>query len=526
MHQSNLYDSDGTEHDSSHEPSQAPQRRTCYDMVVQKLKGSETDTDLIEILAFKLPSFRDFFDRVATRDDHEHTFNQNWIDIRRRYFKFITPIHIKLMRVSDASSSPIYLKLSKTNVLKDSPKLPFIVDQEARAKAYRAWIVGIFHILQQDHLTSRITDRVGKLMFKLPVPCYALKAASLAIQAKLDESMLPHIRNINIDDAVALLVAIREICGGINEASIASKKSEFQSLRIGENESATNFLTRALKVIDMCNVYGIKISEGEQIDNVIHGLVGNKAYDFERKGFIDRRTQEKQNPDRNFLTPVTLQEIVTKLNNVDAEIYGDRKRAAKKQRRDFGHHSNNQYQANQVQTANPANVATSSNNQYVKRCFHCNDTSHSINKCPKAMEAQKTACWAKHFADRKERQEKKQSFKSTPSGQSNQLFANNIYASGNSSNANSNNSAPVVTTSGPSNKKVKFTKKTHHANMVSVGQIVVNYNGQTNLTTPRVGALKGVPPVHQAQLGENPMNYWLLDSGTSAHMTPYRPTLI
>jgi hypothetical protein len=45
-------------------------------------------------------------------------------------------------------------------------------------------------------------------MFKSPVPCYALKAASLAIQAKLDESMLPHIRNINIDDAVELLVAI------------------------------------------------------------------------------------------------------------------------------------------------------------------------------------------------------------------------------------------------------------------------------------------------------------------------------
>jgi hypothetical protein len=34
--------------------------------------------------------------------------------------------------------------------------------------------------------------------------------------------------------------------------------------------------------------------------------------------------------------------------------------------------------------------------------------------------------------------------------------------------------------------------------------------------------LKGIPPVHQAQLGENPMNYWLIDSGTSAHMTPYR----
>jgi hypothetical protein len=473
--QSNLYDSDGTDHDSSHEPSHAPQQRTCYDVVAERLTGSETDNNLIEILAFKLPSFRDFFDRVAARDDHEQMFNQNWIYIRRRYFKFITPIHIKLMRVSDASSSPIYLKLSKTNVLKDSPKLSYIVDQETRAKAYRAWIVGIFHALQQDHLTARITDRVGKLMFKYPVPCYALKAASLAIQAKLDD-----------------------ICGGINEVSIANKKSEFQSLRIGENESATNFLTRALKVIDTCNFYGIKISEGEQINNIVHGLAGNKAYDIERKGFIDRRTQEKYHPDRNYLSPVTLQEMVTKLNNVDAEIYGDRKRAAKKHRRDFGNHSNNQYQANQAQTANHANVATSSSNQYVKRCFHCNDPSHSINKCKKATEEQKAACWAKHFADRKERQEKKQYSKSTPSGQVNQLFANNIYASGNSSNANSNSSAPVVTTSGPSSKKVKFTKKTNHAIMVSVGQIVVNYNGQTNLTTPRVGALKGVPPVHQA----------------------------
>jgi hypothetical protein len=143
-------------------------------------------------------------------------------------------------------------------------------------------------------------------------------------------------------------------------------------------------------------------------------------------------------------------------------------------------------------------------------------------KCKKATEEQKAACWAKLFADKKERQEKKSYPKLTPSGQVNQLFANNIYASGNSSNANSNSSAPVVTTSGPSSKKVKFTKKTHHANMVSVRQIVVNYNGQTNLTAPRVSALKGVPPVHQVQRGENPMNYWLLDSGTSAHMTPYR----
>jgi hypothetical protein len=291
--QSNIYDCDGTDYDSSQETSHVPQRRTCYDTVVQKLKGSESDTDLLEVLAFNIPSFRTFFDWVATRDDHENIFNQNWIDIRRWYFKFITPLHIKLMRVSDALSSQIYLKLSKTNILKDSPKLPFIVDQEAQAKAYRAWIVGIFHILQQDHLTSRITDQVVKLMFKSPFPCYALKAASLAIQAKLDESMLPHIRNINIDDAVALLVAIRDICGGINEASIASKKSEFQSLRIGENESATNFLTRALKVIDTCDVYGIKISESEQIDIIIHGLAGNKAYDIERKGFIDRRSHKK-----------------------------------------------------------------------------------------------------------------------------------------------------------------------------------------------------------------------------------------
>jgi hypothetical protein len=129
--QSRLYDSDGTDHDSSQASIPIPPRRTSYDVVAERLTGSETDTDLIEILAFKLPSFRDFFDRVATMDNHEQMFNRNWIDIRRRYFKFITPLHIKLMRVSDASSSPIYLKLSKTNVLKDSPKLPFIVDQEA-----------------------------------------------------------------------------------------------------------------------------------------------------------------------------------------------------------------------------------------------------------------------------------------------------------------------------------------------------------------------------------------------------------
>jgi hypothetical protein len=97
---------------------------------------------------------------------------------------------------------------------------------------------------------------------------------------------------------------------------------------------------------------------------------------------------------------------------------------------------------------------------------------------------QKTACWAKFFADKKERQEKKPHLKPTSSGQANLLFAINIYTSGNASNANSNSNTPVVTTSGSSSKKVKFTKKTHHANMVSVGQIVVNYNGQTNLTAP------------------------------------------
>jgi hypothetical protein len=235
------------------------------------------------------------------------------LKFERRYFRFKTPTNEKLLRVSSASSSPIYLKLSKTNVLNNSRKLSFIVDQEVQAKAYRAWIVGIFQALQQDHLTARITDRISKLLFKEPFPCYALKTASLAIQAKLDESMLPHIRNINIDDAVALLVAIQDICGGINKVSIASKKSEFQSLRIGENERATNFLTHAFKVIDNGNVYSIKISESEQIDNIIHGLAGNKAYDIERKGFIDRMIQEKYHPDRSYLSPVSLQEIVTKI---------------------------------------------------------------------------------------------------------------------------------------------------------------------------------------------------------------------
>jgi hypothetical protein len=127
-------------------------------MAAKRFTGSETDTFLLEVLAFNIPPFGTFFDRVATRDDHENMFNQNWIDIRRRYFKFINPLHIKLVQVLDASSSPIYLKLSKTNILKDSPKLSFIVDQEARAKAYRAWIVGIFHILQQDLLTAQITN--------------------------------------------------------------------------------------------------------------------------------------------------------------------------------------------------------------------------------------------------------------------------------------------------------------------------------------------------------------------------------
>jgi hypothetical protein len=119
--------------------------------------------------------------------------------------------------------------------------------------------------------------------------------------------------------------------------------------------------------------------------------------------------------------------IVTKLNNVDAEIYGDQKRAAKK-RRDFGHHSNNQYHANQVQTTKKANVATSSSNQYVRKYFHCNDPSLSINQCKKATEEQKKACWNKHFADKKERQEKKSYPKATQSGQANQIYADNEQA--------------------------------------------------------------------------------------------------
>jgi hypothetical protein len=80
-------DSDGTDYDSSHEPGRVQKRRTCYDMVAERLTGSETNTDLLETLAFKLPSFRSFFDRVATREDHENIFNQNWIEIRKKVFQ-------------------------------------------------------------------------------------------------------------------------------------------------------------------------------------------------------------------------------------------------------------------------------------------------------------------------------------------------------------------------------------------------------------------------------------------------------
>ena len=36
---------------------------------------------------------------------------------------------------------------------------------------------------------------------------------------------------------------------------------------------------------------------------------------------------------------------------------------------------------------------------------------------------------------------------------------------------------------------------------------------------------RGIPPVHRQILGENPTQYWLPDSGTTAHMTPYMTNL-
>ena len=42
---------------------------------------------------------------------------------------------------------------------------------------------------------------------------------------------------------------------------------------------------------------------------------------------------------------------------------------------------------------------------------------------------------------------------------------------------------------------------------------------QRQQSDPR--SFRGLPPVHRDQLGEQPQHFWLIDSGTTAHMTPY-----
>jgi hypothetical protein len=348
--------------------------------------------------------------------------------------------------------------------------------------------------------------------------------------AKLSESVRPHIREADQHDPISIMLELKLTCGGINTTTIADQKSKFQALLIGENESATNFLTRALLVFDSCVTFGIHYSEEDYVDKILHALRGNQTYNAERGRLLDRRRMEQQNTYRSHhVEPLTVREIVHIMNNVDGEIYeGSVNRKPRRQRNEPNSQRNNRYHANQAQAAtqnqaaNQANVATPRNNQYQRVCFHCKSQDHGINQCPIATDAQKEACWARFFAEKATNQPKR---KSEQSGQADTRFVSNRFTGTNSgSNSSGYTTAVVAASSNSSKKRVKFNKnpRSHHANVITVTSEVVNYNGETNLTAPGIGPLKGIPPVHQAQLGQHPMNYWLLDAGTSAHMTPYR----
>jgi hypothetical protein len=47
-----------------------------------------------------------------------------------------------------------------------------------------------------------------------------------------------------------------------------------------------------------------------------------------------------------------------------------------------------------------------------------------------------------------------------------------------------------------------------------------HYSFSVKSTRP-ANPFRGIPPMHRFALGENPMLYWLPDSGTTTHMTPF-----
>jgi hypothetical protein len=226
---------------------------------------------------------------------------------------------------------------------KELPWLKYHVGQTKRAEVFRQWTCSLYYVLQQETLTSRIIDDRGIINYGCNAPWFALKAAALTMLAKLSESMQPHIREADLHDPISIMQELKLTCGGINTTTIADQKSKFQALLIGENESATNFLTRALQVFDNCVTFGIHYSEEDYVDKIIHALRGNQTYQAERGRLLDRRRMEQQNSYRSHqVEPLTVREIVHIMNNVDGEIYeGSVNRPPRRQRNDFNNHRNN-----------------------------------------------------------------------------------------------------------------------------------------------------------------------------------------
>jgi hypothetical protein len=208
------------------------------------------------------------------------------------------------------------------------------------------------------------------------------------------------------------------------------------------------------------------------------------------------------------------------MNDVDGELYDNsttfnpNRRRRPEPDRDNRHHRANEARA---QVANQANVATQRQNQHTTKCFHCNSDSHGVNDCPTATEAQKAQCWVKFYAEKDAKRAARENTRATGN------FVSNRFK----------NTAPnnTGTNYDPSKKarKTRFAKspRSGQANVVTVDQvsIIANTESESSLIHTQQTVIKGIPPVHQSQLGIHPMNYWLIDSGSSAHMTPYTSDL-
>jgi hypothetical protein len=294
-----------------------------------------------------------------------------------------------IMTSAQAKLGKELIKLANTYKV---PELTFNDKARARRTAYQTWFNKLRTIIAMFAETSQLIQGENIIPFK-NIDCIGNRAIFLLIGSRVDAYFQRAIRKYEGKGDQALIF-IKSQCASTTADDTHHFHHLFTSLRIKENESATNFFRRFTFARTEAEGVGNTYQEASLVNFVLAGLAMSKNPKYDT-------AVQLYNLERDGGKTYTLEDVEKKIFAIDEKIsrenascriaqgnmaMGQRGDSRHRTRRGIGNPRRNGHRKPES-----ANAATDSSTRFINTtCFACGKKGHTASYCPEKKKESKS----------------------------------------------------------------------------------------------------------------------------------------